>query len=137
MVVAKCMFAGCTFQTEDMEAILAAPIWESHSLNHKLENTSIRYGRAERMKRPNISLNVSQQDWSFFLRDWKLYERYLHPSEITSELINSCDDELRQTLYRNHSDIEGESKTVMLEAIRNFAVKTENFVVQQMNHIEM
>ena len=136
MVVAKCMFTGCSFETENMEPILAAQILESHSLNHKLEISS-RNGRAERMKRPSVSCDISQQEFSFFLRDWALYERYLSESEIASELITSCDDELRRCLYRNHSEIEKKNKEVILEAIKSFAVKSESFVVHQVNHIRM
>ena len=137
MVFAKCYVNGCDFQTEDTEGAIVVEILKSHMFNHEQEKTNARNGRAERMKRPTISSGISQQNFSFYLRDWKLYEKYIHPTEITSELIASCDDELRINLYRNYSDIENETKEVILEAIKSFAVKSESFVVHQTNHIKM
>ena len=137
MVVAKCYVNGFTFQTEDTEGPIVVEMLKSHMFNHELERNNAKNGRAERMKRPTISSGISQQNFGFYLRDWALYERYIHQSEITSELIASCDDELRINLYRNHCDIETQTKEEILKAIKSFAVKPESFVVHQMNHIKM
>ena len=51
--------------------------------------------------RPSVDLDINDNQWSFFLDEWKLYKRRsnLQESDIVDELRSSCTTELRKALF--------------------------------------
>ena len=136
MVKLPCGNTTCQYETPDLEMEAAMLIFKSHLTTHT-EAVARPSGRAERMKRPPITTEISMQDYSFFLRNWALYKKYLDKEEITTELLACCDEELRGNLFRTHSKIEESTEKEVLEAIKTLAVKKESVIVAQVNHFKI
>ena len=127
--------AGCDYQTDDVIESLVALYLEGHMHGHRASTGSQR--RTETIKRPTLSSGISKQEWSFFKRDWASYENYLEENEMTTELFQCCDEELRRDLYRNYSDIELSTKDAIMKAMEEVAVLKVSFVVSQAKHMAM
>ena len=138
MVVINCGFPGCTYETPDVGEQLACAALNSHSHAHSATQ-QISRSKAERAKRPLITSGMNMQEWDTFLRSWAVYKKRaeLATDETTLELILSCDDDLKQNLFRAYSQIENSSEEEALTAIKKHAVKTESFVVAQVAHVRM
>ena len=139
MVILTCGNNTCQYATADVEIGGATALLNSHITQHNSnsnQSTARLTGRAERMKRPSITTETSMQQYSFFLRNWTLFKKYLNEEEITTELLACCDEELRGNLFRAHISIENSTEKVVLEAIKSLAVKSESIMVARVNHVK-
>lgn len=139
MVILNCGNNTCQYATADVEMAGAIVLLNSHITSHNTnsnQSTGRLTGRAERMKRPSIATETSMQRYSFFLRNWALFKKYLNEEEITTELLACCDEELRGNLFRAHVNIENATENIMLEAIKSLAVKSESIMVARVNHFK-
>ena len=115
MVILRCGNNTCQYATADLEIGAAMLLLSSHITFHNTNSSTTRLtGRAERMKRPSITTETSMQQYSFFLRNWALFKKYLNEEEITTELLACCDEELRGNLFRAHINIENSTEKVTL-----------------------
>ena len=91
------------------------------------------------MQRPTVSTEITLQKWSYFVWSWELYKKHTNIGEgnISTELLACCDDDLRSNLFRANNTIHTSTENDILEAIKSFAVKSESFVVAQVNHLKM
>ena len=42
---------------------------------HSRSNNTVANGKAEKLKRPTVSSNMSESDWTFYMHKWNRYKR--------------------------------------------------------------
>ena len=141
MVIISCPIVNCPFKTEDLSENNAGISLSIHGNTHTSVSVAPTQANAktERMKRPIVSAEITLQQWSYFVWSWELYKKHTHIGEgdISTELLACCDDDLRSNLFRANNIIQVSNEIEILEAIKTFAVKSESFVVAQVNHLKM
>lgn len=123
MVQLNCGFPGCNYTTPELNSTEAIAVLGTHSPYHNTEKHTT--NRAERMKRPSITTDITMQDWIHTLRSWNLYKKSAGISEAdaTTELLACCNVELLNNLFRAHAKIEDEPEKETLQAIKKICRK--------------
>ena len=87
--------------------------------------------RAEKVKRPTLTSQGTTEDWNYFYCRWGEYKAAtkLAGADIVSQLLETCDDNLRRDLTRTHGSLVGESENAVLGFIKPFAIRLENVMV--------
>ena len=141
MVVVSCTIDTCEFKTQVVgdqtgSILLSHYIATEHS-NANQVSSNIQ-DRAQRPQRPIITTELTPQQWSNIIRYWKIYkkEARLNTTNIITQLITCCDEELRNQLFNAHSEIEEKEEEEVIKAIRELAVKSESVIVAQVNHVK-
>lgn len=142
MVIAKCPIENCDFQTDDQSDSLAGISLTIHANIHtteKKEPSAIPKSRAERMQRPTVSSEISNEVWSYFKWSYDMYTRHANitEDEKPTELLACCDVVLRRNLFRANHKIGEATEEEILQAIQTLAVKSESLIVSQVNHFKM
>ena len=142
MVIAKCPIENCTFLTEDQSESLAGISLTIHASVHTSENRepgAIPKSRAERMQRPTVSSEISNEIWSYFKWCYAMYTRHanINVADRPTELLACCDYDLRRNLFRANNKVDESTEEQILKAIQALAVKSESLVVSQVNHLKM
>ena len=86
--------------------------------NEKVEQN----GKVEKLKRPQISANMSEGDWTFFLHKWTRYVRQAHLREQqqVDELWACLDTDLERLAFND--GLNDNSSEELLKAIKKLAV---------------
>ena len=96
----SCSNLGCEYVTPpsipSYELVLKAldlHIRSAHSSNHSNDNVKI-----EKPKRPSLTTNMSESDWTFFIHKWDRYKRQtkLSDAQLIDELWACLDNELER-----------------------------------------
>ena len=109
----------------------------NHAMNHSIPlppppaTTDPKHARPDRVKRPEITSTCTSEDWGFFEEMWSEYKTTtkLAGQELTMQLTNCCDIQLRQDLFRSFGTTTGKTEDDILIAIKNLAVRKENLTV--------
>ena len=141
MVIISCISENCEFTTQDVGDSAAGALINAHMmLSHNNANQvpSNIQNRAQRPERPTITTELTPQQWSNIIRYWKIYkkEARLNETNITTQLITCCNEDLRNQLFNAHSQIEDKEEEEVLKSIRELAVKSESVIVAQVNHVK-
>ena len=96
-VIYTCEFQGCTWklETNNMEQYII--LLKIHvDARHKQKIVP------EKVKRPEITANVSNEDWEYFTTRWSQYKKamYLTGEDIVTQLLECCNEQLRRNHYR-------------------------------------
>ena len=69
MPAIRCPIEGCTYQTDDVDAAIAAALLTVHGSEHKYESpsTSIKKEKPPKLDRPHIGLDSSEETWIAFI----------------------------------------------------------------------
>ena len=141
MVIISCPIVNCPFKTEDLSEGNAGISLNIHGNTYTSESRepAQTIAKTERMQRSTVSTEITLQKWSYFVWNWELYKKHTNIGEgnISTELLACCDDNLRSNLFRANNTIHTSTENDILEAIKSFAVKSESFVVAQVNHLKM
>ena len=131
MVRIKCPFPDCAYETAEAEdgAVIAA-LLNIHAQSHAPSTNGPT--KAEKLKRPSISAAGTSEEWAYFMTRWKEYREgtKLTGSDVVSQLLECCDDQLRKDLTRAAGGtlITKDEKEV-LQAMEALAVRRENIMV--------
>ena len=100
-------------------------------------NTGDNSVKAERPKRPTVSLGFSESDWTFFVHKWKRYSRQtrIMGQQLLDELCSCMDDELEKLAFNEGSNADTEEN--LLAKIKNLAVTTRHPSVHVVNMHQM
>ena len=98
-----CEYDGCDkeFETETLEHYIT--LLKLHvDTRHKQHTTSF---KAEKAKRPEITADVSDEDWSYFSSRWTQYKKTtgLTGEDIMTQLLECCNEQLRRDHHRTFS----------------------------------
>ena len=138
-----CPVTGCGYKTNllrDVNAMMR--LIEMHvAANHSVSGgggTSSKSTGREKVKRPALALDISEDDWSYWRSRWADYKlsTNLKPTEILVEIRECLEENLRRELHRQHPGqfIDEDNMLVMLKLI---AVKKRNTAVirNQLDHL--
>ena len=75
MPTVKCPITACTFDTDELDAVIVAVLLTTHAVVHNAAPAALMAPavKVERMKRPSVSSAGTSEDWMYFLSRWKDY----------------------------------------------------------------
>ena len=120
----NCSNLGCEYVTPpsipSYELVLKAldlHIKSAH--NHSNDNVKV-----EKPKRPSLTTNMSESDWTFFIHKWERYKRQtkLSDSQLIDELWACLDNDLERLAFNDGSD--SNSLPNLLDTLKTLAVTT-------------
>lgn len=127
----KCPIAGCDYETIDAEAIIVAALLNTHATTHTGGGGNS--AKAEKVKRPTISIGCTNEDWQYFISRWQDYTEATQVTgkELILQLLECCDEDLRKDLTRTAGGktMTDKTKEQVLGAIKILAVRQENIMV--------
>ena len=129
MPVAACPIPGCTYTTDNADAVIVAALLNAHTVTHTMAPAA---ARVEKVSRPTISSAGTSEEWAYFATRWA---EYVAATRITgrdkvTQLLECCDDQLRKDLTRNAGgSLSDNSIDEVLAAIKQLAIREENVMV--------
>ena len=133
----NCEFPGCPFKTPEGELSTVVELLKMHfAARHKpVEKEPSKAAiKLEKAKRPELTLEMSDEDWAYFINRWAAYKKALglDGEDIVVQLMECCSEDLRKDHFRNYptfktSDLEEN----VLRQIRQVAVRAKNRAVNR------
>ena len=95
--------------------------------------------KAEKVKRPIVSVSGTSEEWEYFKQRWQEYKlaTRLTGSDIIFQLLECCDDALRKDLSRSFTNLTSCSETTLLDNIKTLAIRQENVMVARLQLQQM
>ncbi|MEL6804226.1 MAG: hypothetical protein AAFO91_10635 [Bacteroidota bacterium] len=136
--VLKCPVSNCSFEIgDDVRDDCKSIHYQLHLLEHQANTSALTPShKAEKLKRPCISVSNSTEDWNYFLDRWNNYKvaTKLVGADVTVQLLECCDESLRKDLTRVHRhSLSSLDETELIKAIKRLAVIEENVLVSRYN----
>ena len=132
----KCPITNCGFEVgnnipDDCKSVH----YQLHLVEHQTIASSANLPtKAEKLKRPCISVANSTEDWNYFISRWNNYKvaTKLTGMETTVQLLECCEETLRKDLTRVHrNSLSSLDENGLLKAIKCLAVVEENVLVSR------
>lgn len=129
MPVAACPIPGCTYTTDDVDAVIVAALLNAHTVTHTMTPAA---PRVEKVTRPTISSAGTCEEWAYFTTRWA---EYVAATRVTgqdqvAQLLECCDNQLRKDLTRNAGgSLSDKPINEVLAAIKQLAIREENVMV--------
>ena len=98
MPVIACPIPNCTYATDDVDAIIAVALLNTHAIIHApTPSTNAAAAKVERVKRPTVTSAGSSEEWDYFLVRWRdcVEATKVTGKDRTIQLLECCDDQLR------------------------------------------
>ena len=138
MVVYECEFGGdCewTLDTNNLETY--ATLYKIHvSAAHAQPRSS---NKAEKAKRPELSSDVSDEDWSYFTSRWEHYKKAANVTgdDVVTQLMECCNEQLRREHHRTFSGAGATSEKDLLAELKQISVSKRNKAVNRVKLSQM
>ena len=120
---------GCSFETDDVEASVAAVMLTIHNNVHIANPTPgtsdvVARQRAPKIERPKISTGSSEETWNTFLKRWTIFQRStgVTGAESVEQLFHCCDEDLGDSILNGHPDAVTSTVDNLLKVIKRMAV---------------
>ena len=103
----SCSYPECTFSTPQnipsYEFLLKSLELHVQTAHMVTQNTQ---AKVEKPRRPSITCNMSESDWTFFLHKWDRYKRQtqLKTNQLTDELWACLDGDLERLAFQDGLD---------------------------------
>ena len=127
-----CEYDDCNWEvkTENLEQYIT--LLKMHvDARHKQHAAS---SKAEKAKRPELTSEVSDEDWSYFTSRWAQYKKAtgLTGEDIVTQLLECCNEQLRRDHHRTFSGATetNDEKTVIAQ-LKQIAVCKRNLAVNR------
>ena len=132
----QCEFVECTWSSPEGELDTIVKLMEMHfAAKHKPgQSAKVTSVRAEKAKRPEIAVEMSDEDWAYFLSRWDAYKKAtgLIGDDVILQLMECCCEQLRKDHYRNYPASQiSTSETARLAEIKQIAVRAKNRAVNR------
>ena len=116
----------------DIEAAQAIALFTVHG--YSLAPGACQQAKADKLSRPKLSKESTSEDWEYFITKWDAYKTAtrIADHDATLQLLECCEDSIRNDLHRYHSNIAMATEIDALAAIKTLAVKAENAMVSRM-----
>ena len=109
VVTYTCEFADCDWEakTETVKDYVA--LYQIHVQARHPNTGAAATSKAEKAKRPELSSDVSEEDWSYFTTRWEQYKKAtgLKGDDIITQLLECCTEQLRRDHHRTFSGANG------------------------------
>ena len=135
MPVIACPIPNCTYAIDDVDAIIAVALLNTHAIIHApTPSTNAAAAKVERVKRPTVTSAGSSEEWDYFLVRWR---DYVEATKVTGkdrtiQLLECCDDQLRKDVTRSIGmgrTLTDRPEEEILTLVRRLAVREENTMV--------
>ena len=106
MPAITCPKSRCTWKTDDLTEETAMKLIELHLLSeHEVEaEKKVKTGgpKAEKVRRPEVSPDMTEERWAYFLSRWEAYKRGwgLSDTEAMDQLLECLAEPVREDHYR-------------------------------------
>ena len=134
-VTYDCEFEGCEWTTETDTISDYVQLLKIHvQARHPQQNNGS--SKAEKAKRPELSADVSDEDWSYFKSRWDHYKKAtsLTGEDLVTQLLECCSESLRRDHHRTFSGANAAAditeQTVLAE-LKTIAVCKRNRAVNR------
>ena len=128
----NCEFADCNWklETDNLEHYIS--LLKIHvDARHKQQTVS---AKAEKAKRPELTSDVSEEDWTYFESRWKHYKKAcgLTVEDTVTQLLECCNEGLRRDHHRTFSGAnEINDEVTVLAQLKQIAVSKRNVTVNR------
>ncbi|RLJ22719.1 hypothetical protein DJ031_00325, partial [bacterium endosymbiont of Escarpia laminata] len=135
MPVVACPIPNCTYVTDDVDAIIAVALLNTHAITHApTSSTNAAAAKVERVKRPTVTSAGSSEEWDYFLVRWRDYVEATKVSgkDRIIQLLECCDEQLRKDVTRSIGmgrTLTDRPEEEILTLVRTLAVREENTMV--------
>lgn len=138
MVVYECEFGGdCewTLDTNNLETY--ATLYKIHVSAAHAQPRSL--NKAEKAKRPELSSDVSDEDWSYFTSRWDHYKKAANVTgdDVVTQLMECCNEQLRREHHRTFSGAGATSEKDLLAQLKQISVSKRNKAVNRVKLSQM
>ena len=89
--------------------------------------------KAEKTRRPELSSETSDEDWSYFTSRWTQYKKAtgLTGEDIVTQLLECCNEQLRRDHHRTFGTTETNDEKDVLAQLKQIAVTKRNIAVNR------
>ena len=130
MPTIRCPIPGCEYNTEDVEAVLAAALLNIHATSHTQVTGNMGHSSVKPppMERPRLVASSAEADWEVFSAKWRPFKAAtsLTGDRVVHQLLGCLDDDLASLIYNEHASPESLQEKELLELLQKVAVKPEN-----------
>ena len=135
----ECEWAGCQWISKEASIEICLQLLQLHvQAKHNCQDQSkpqLPTVKPEKAKRPEISSEMSDEDWQYFLSRWEDYKKAtaLTGNEVILQLMECCCESLRRDHHRTYPKNENECVTeeLRLSQIKQLAVRQKNRMVNR------
>ena len=131
-----CPKSRCTFKTDDLSEAMALKMVELHLLSeHEVETkekaTKQAVAKAEKVRRPEVSPDMTEERWAYFMSRWTAYKKGcgLAGEDAVDQLLECLAEPVREDHYRQFAGVEVADEKTTLDQIRQVAVRKANRAV--------
>ena len=124
----RCQYKSQEVPTfDDAKYLLESHLLAEHGVSNK-EGSKGSGSRPEKVRRPEISPEMSTERWSYFLTRWESYKEAcgLTGKEILLHLKDCMDEMVREDHHNQFSGVEPDDETGLLTQIKSVMVKKAN-----------
>ena len=102
VMVFTCEYEGCGWTTDTNNEDTYATLYKLHVGARHQNNAA---SKAEKAKRPELSSDISDEDWSYFISRWTQYKKAtgISGDDIVTQLMECCSERLRRDHHRTFS----------------------------------
>ena len=133
MVVHKCEFSDCQWvqNTDNLETF--ATLYKIHVSAVHRQPTASSNAKAEKAKRPELSSDVSDEDWAYFTSRWEHYKKAANVTgdDVVTQLMECCNEQLRREHHRTFSGAGATSENDILAELKQISVSKKNKAVNR------
>ena len=135
-VTYQCEFAECTWETKTDTVSDYVALYQIHVKARHPDTGTAAASRAEKAKRPELTADVSEEDWSYFTTRWTQYKKAtgLKGDDIVNQLLECCGEQLRRDHHRTFSGAHGAAVVTeqnVLAELKQIAVCKRNKAVNR------
>ena len=135
----NCSWPGCQYETPEMGTEdLAVQLLAIHTESHKAAVPPAAPANPapppEKLRRPSIQSGSTLENWNFFVSRWQRFKTVnnIAPNSTSSQLLESCEEELLFLLHRTHgSTLDNMNEDTLLSEIKKLAVKCESIIINR------
>ena len=122
MVVVKCSYHGCTYQTDDLPSELLVPLLQIHALEHS--QPQIPASQGPKLNRPTVDVGIDEETWNAFVRRWDTFKLGSNISDqaAPTQLFQCTSDALGDLLLKSDPSLTTRSTAEVLKSMRAIAV---------------
>ena len=116
-----CQFPDCGHKVTHASEAVALEMFKSHRVSHERAAGG---QKLSPIPRPELGLDVSEEDYCSFLVTWKNWKRVspISQDEYADQLFQCCDKDLKKLLIRSQPDIVSKGEVELLKAMKDLAV---------------
>ena len=134
MPVITCPKSRCTWKTDDLGEATAMRLIELHlGAEHEMDVKDKKEGHAkvERVRRPEVTPDMSEERWAYFLNRWEAYKKGcgLKEEGAMDQLVECLAEPVREDHYRQFAGVKAKNEKDLLLQIHQVTVRKANRAV--------